>query len=109
MPVTSRRRTTGSVTLSGSSPRTSATASLMSLTARSLSVSSSNSTTTETALSDAVTVVWRTPTTEAMASSSGCATCATSSEGAAPGWPSETVTMGKSIFGNCVTASVMWI
>ena len=77
----------------------------MSLTARSLSVSNSNSTVMLATLSVAVLVVWRTPVTTSIASSIGWTTWRINSLGEAPGWFTVTLTMGRSILGIAVTGS----
>ena len=75
----------------------------MSFSARSLSVSSVNSTVTLAAESPAFEVMCRTPVTLAMASSIGLTTWLVSSDGAAPGWPTLTEMIGRSMFGIAVT------
>ena len=106
-PITSTRWIRGSATFCGRLERTRVTASLMSLIARSVLVSSANWMVVTDRPSVIEEVMWRTPSTPETPSSMVLVTCDSSSAGAAPNCATATEITGMSAEGRCVTASFM--
>src|SRR4051812_37604909 len=97
----------GSSIVRGRSIRILATASLTSLTARSMSISSRNSIAVSDDPSVMVEVTCLTPVMLATASSISLVTCDSSSAGAEPDWFTVTATTGTSILGKRVIGSAL--
>ena len=102
-PSTSMLLTMGASMPPGRSPRTRSTASFTSCTALSVGTSMRNSTEVVDRPSVTDEKMFFTPLMPAMASSTSFVTWASISEGAAPGWATDTATSGTSMFGKRVT------
>src|SRR5882757_3643977 len=106
-PAISTRWMTGSSTVRGKLARTRETASLTSLRARSVLVSSRNVTVVLEIPSVTEDVMWWAPSMPETASSTVLVTCDSSSAGAAPNCVIVTEMTGTSTFGSCVIGSLL--